>query len=307
MTETWQDQLRTLPVEAVSDCLLCPGVKGKSDTTWDGYLDLSDPYGVLRCPRCGLRWLSPRPNAEGYRRLYSSALYFGGEGASPADYREEAKRRIDYWRARIRTAAGMLSEGRSGLSFFDYGAATGEFVRVAHQEGHACVGLELSADARAAAKARNGVSLLSLDQIGQVEQAQFDVIHMNHVLEHMLDPLAHLRWCADRLNAKGLLVLEVPQQFDNDLDRARRWLHTGGKRPRFDAYSLHHTYFFKPRTMTELLRQAGFHVVRLATSNRNKTPLWPPELKNWILRSFLGCADALHRGGNIIEVYARRA
>jgi len=307
MTETWQDQLSKLPVETVRECLLCLGVAGERDVRWHGYLALGDPYAVLRCPRCGLRWLSPRPNAEGYRRLYSSAMYFGGEGASPADYGDEAKRRIDYWRARIRTAVSRLGDDRTTVSFFDYGAATGEFVRVAREEGHACIGLELSADARAAAKTRNGVSLLSADQIEEVNAMRFDVIHMNHVLEHMPDPLAHLRWCADRLNPRGLLVLEVPQQFDNDLDRIRRWLHVGGKRPRFDAYSLHHTYFFNPRTMTELLRLAGFQLVRLATFNRNKTPLWPPELKNWFLRPFLGCADGLHRGGNIIEVYASRA
>lgn len=305
--ETWQDELRNLPVELVQKCLLCHNAKGQPDIRWRKYLCISDPYDVLRCPQCGLRWLSPRPNASGYQRLYSRALYFGGEGASPANYKDEAKRRVDYWRARIRSAVKALGTGRTTVSFFDYGAATGEFVRVAREEGYACVGLELSTDARATAKVRNGVSLLSLDQIGQVEQMHFDVVHMNHVLEHMPDPLAHLRWCADRLNPWGLLVLEVPQQFDNDLDRVRRWLRAGGKRPRFDAYSLHHTYFFNPRTMTELLRQAGFQLVRLATSNRNKTPLWPPELKNWVLRLFLSGADTVHRGGNIIEVYARRA
>jgi hypothetical protein len=116
-----------------------------------------------------------------------------------------------------------------------------------------------------------------------------------------------LRWCADRLAPGGLLILEVPQQFDNDLDRLRRWLRAGGKRPHFDAYSLHHTYFFNPDTMATLLRKAGFQIKSLSTFNQNKTPLWPPTLKNWILRPMLYAADALHRGGNIIEVYAMPA
>lgn len=307
MKETWQERLRDLPRETVRECLLCKGREGKRDNRWCGYLDLVEPYGVLCCPQCGLRWLSPRPDSEGYRILYSGAMYFGGEGASPTDYRDEAEKRVGYWRSRIRTAANMLGGNRTHISFFDYGAATGEFVRVAREEGHVCIGLELSADARAIAEANNAVSLLSADQMEEVNGMQFDVIHMNHVLEHMPDPLAHLRWCASRLSPQGLLVLEVPQQFDNDLDRLRRWLHIGGKRPRFDAYSLHHTYFFDPHTMTELLRNAGFRLVNLTTFNRNKAPLWPPLLKNWLLRPFLSCADKFHRGGNIIEVYARRA
>jgi len=305
--EIWQEQLRSLPVETVGDCLLCGGVAGQHDDRWYRYLDLVEPYDVLRCPRCGLRWLSPRPDAEGYRKLYSSDMYFGGKGASPVDYRDEAKNRVNYWRARVRTAAAMLERDGSALAFFDYGAATGEFVRVALEEGYGCIGVELSADARVAAKTRNGVSLLAPEQMGEISDVRFDVIHMNHVLEHMPNPLAHLRWCANRLNPQGLLVLEVPQQFDNDLDRLRRWLRAGGKRPHFDAYSLHHTYFFNPGTMTTLLRKAGFQIKTLATFNRSKTPLWPPSLKNWILRPVLSSADVLHRGGNIIEVYATPA
>lgn len=304
MEELWQKQLRNLSVETVRDCLLCGEVAGQHDDRWYRYLGLVEPYDILRCPRCGLRWLSPRPDAGGYRRLYSSDMYFGGKGASPADYCDEAKNRVNYWRARIRTAAAMLERDAPAFAFFDYGAATGEFVRVALEEGHDCVGMELSADARAAARARNGVSLLAPEQMEEISGVRFDVIHMNHVLEHMPNPLTHLRWCADRLNAKGLLVLEVPQQFDNDLDRLRRWLRAGGKRPHFDAYSLHHTYFFTPTTMTTLLRRAGFRIKTLATFNQNKTPLWPPALKNWILRPVLNSADFLHRGGNIIEVYA---
>lgn len=307
MEEIWQQKLRNLPVETVRDCLLCGGVAGQHDDRWYGYLGLVEPYDILRCPRCGLRWLSPRPGAEGYRKLYSSDMYFGGEGASPADYQEEAKNRVDYWRARVRTAVAMLGSNRPATSFLDYGAATGEFVRVALEEGHVCVGVELSADARAAARARNGVTLLAPEQTEEISGMRFDAIHMNHVLEHMPDPLAHLQWCATRLNPNGLVVLEVPQQFDNDLDRLRRWLRIGGKRPHFDAYSIHHTYFFNPRTIAGLLQEAGFRIKTLTTFNRNKTPLWPPTMKNWILRPMLYSADVLHRGGNIIEVYATPA
>ena len=307
MTGTWHEQLCGFPTETVRTCLLCTEVAGERDERWRALLGLVKPYDVLRCPQCSLRWLSPRPTAQGYRDLYSSAMYFGGEGASPADYQDEAKGRVDYWRSRVRGAAAMLKHDASCISFLDYGAATGEFVRVAQEEGHSSVGLELSADARAVAKARNGVLLLSADEVDEINQTQFDVIHMNHVLEHMPDPLAHLRWCASRLSPRGLLILEVPQQFDNDLDRVRRWLLVGGRRPYFDAYSLHHTYFFNPDTMIMLLRMAGFQLESITTFNPNKTPLWPPKLKNWLLRPFLGCADRLHQGGNIIEVYARRA
>jgi SAM-dependent methyltransferase len=233
-------------------------------------------------------------------------MYFGGSGASPADYESSAKARIDYMRARIARLERMANK-EAPLSILDYGAATGDFVRAGLDAGHECIGIELSADARAVAEQKNGVTLLPIDCAEEMADAQFDAIHMNHVLEHMPDPLAHARWCARVLKPDGLFVLEVPQQFDNDLDRFRRGLRVGGRLPRFDAYSLHHTYFFTPSTAATLLAKAGFSVLNLSTFNSDKTPLWPFSPKNYVLRLLLGMADRLHAGGNIIEVFARRA
>lgn len=305
MNSSWQSRLRELPVETVKDCLLCEGVPGAPDPRWRDYLNLVPPFDVVRCPACSLRWLSPRPSAEGYESLYTDAMYFGGDGASPADYESSSKARVDYMRARIARLERMAGK-QAPLSILDYGAATGDFVRAGLDAGHDCIGIELSADARAVAKQKKGVSLLPIDCIEEMADARFDAIHMNHVLEHMPDPLAHARWCARVLKPGGLFVFEVPQQFDNDLDRLRRALRAGGKLPRFDAYSLHHTYFFAPSTVTTLLSKAGFSVRNLSTFNSVRTPLWPFSAKNYVLRSLLGMADRTHAGGNIIEVFAQR-
>jgi len=232
-------------------------------------------------------------------------MYFGGAGASPADYESSTKARIGYMRARVARLENMANK-QAPLSILDYGAATGDFVRAALDAGHDCIGIELSADARSVAKQKNDVALLPVEAAEAMVDARFDAIHMNHVFEHMPDPLGHARWCARVLKPGGLFVLEVPQQFDNDLDRLRRWLRVGGRQARFDAYSLHHTYFFTPSTMTALLAKAGFSVLRLSTFNSDKTPLWPLSLKNYVLRPLLGMADRLHAGGNIIEVFAKR-
>lgn len=305
VNSSWLSRLSELPTEAVKDCLLCEGVSGMPDRRWREYLDLVSPFDVQCCPACSLRWLSPRPTAEGYELLYTDAMYFGGTGASPADYESASKARIDYMRARVARLERM--SGKEGaLSILDYGAATGDFVRAGRDAGHDCIGMELSADARAVAEQKNRVTLLSVDCAEKMADARFDAIHMNHVLEHMPDPLAHARWCAQALKPSGLFVLEVPQQFDNDLDRLRRGLRVGGKQTRFDAYSLHHTYFFTPSTMEALLAKAGFSVLSLSTFNSDKTPLWPLSPKNYVLRSLLGIADRLHAGGNIIEVFAQR-
>jgi hypothetical protein len=99
--------------------------------------------------------------------------------------------------------------------------------------------------------------------------------------------------------------VEVPQQFDNDLDRLKSYLGLA-RAPRFNQYSLHHTYFFTPSTLVRLVDNSGFGLLALSTTNPMHTPLWPPSPANWFLRGFLWAADRLHHGGNIIELYARR-
>jgi SAM-dependent methyltransferase len=306
MIQQWQVALRDLPTEQVPACLLCSGMAGIDDRRFKSLLMLPDSYAIKRCPTCDLRWLSPRPNAEGYRHLYSQEFYFGGNGASPIQYETVASDRFDYFRKRVRRAASILKRD-TPLSILDYGAATGDFVAMARAEGHQCEGIELSVDARATAKRRLDISLLSPTQAESLKPGRFDMLHMNHVLEHMPDPAAHLRWCAGLLKPDGLLVFEVPQQFDNDLDRLRRILGHGGRQSRFDAYSLHHTYFFSPKTASLLLHRNGFRPLRLRTFNPDKTPLWPPRIKPWVLFILLSIADKLHRRGNVIEVIARRS
>jgi 2-polyprenyl-3-methyl-5-hydroxy-6-metoxy-1,4-benzoquinol methylase len=286
------ESLADAPTERVDNCVLCeaPGV---NDPRWAWLLALPEPYGVKRCPTCSLRWLSPRPGAVGLSILYSAEHYFhGGEGTGYSTFVAE---RSEHFRGRLREVAGLAGPNARVL---DYGAATGEFVAIAAEMGMDPVGVEFSEAARREAQAK-GVTLLAPDE---TVNGPFDVIHMNHVLEHMPDPLAHLRWCRSMLSPGGLVVAEVPAQFDNDLDRIKRAL--GKWTPEFNAFSLHHTYFFTSRTMSALFKRAGFQARRVRTfvPTQRPTTSW----KRRILRWLLWLSDKTHRGGDVIEIYAER-
>ncbi len=298
--------LAGLEVEIVADCVLCAGEAGQPDPRFASLLALPPAYGVLRCRGCGLRWLSPRPTRAGYELVYSDTFYFGGGATAVDSYAKLAQARLPYFRDRLARIEAQLP-GESGLRLLEVGAATGEFLAEARARGHDVSGVEFSADARRTAAERHGLQLMSVEASQGLPPATFDAIHMNHVLEHVPDPLAHLRWCRDRLRPGGVIAIEVPQQLDNDLDRLRRLIGWGGRHREFDAYSLHHTYFFSPGSARKLFALAGLDVQRLTTTNPKRTPLWPPAPRNLVLRPLLWLADAVHEGGNLIEVYARRS
>lgn len=288
--------------EIVSTCPICGHSDNERDRDFEALLGLVDPFGVRRCT-CELRWLSPRPTARGYERLYEYERYFDGPDSVEC-YPEIARQRRSYFRHRIKCIERTLTPESASLRILDVGAATGEFVHEAMSRGHQATGLELSAGARAKAKEIYGIDLLGEDLTDFVATHSYDAIHMNHVFEHLPDPAGALGACHGLLREGGILVLEVPQQLHNDLDRLKRIV---GLRHRseFTVYSLHHTYFYDPKSLSRLLEASSFRILSLRTANPARTPLWPPSIKNLFLRCYLWSADKIHKGGNIIEVYCR--
>lgn len=305
MKNKWQEALLNLPKETVVNCILCNAAISYENKRFTNYLALPHPYQILNCSDCDLSWLSPRPTITGYAEVYSDQHYFGSGESSPENYQELVSQRLFYYRKRVQWLKYLMRKN-TPLSILDYGAATGNFVAVARQEGHLCDGVELSGDARLTAIKTLGIKLLSANESQTLNHGQFDVVHMNHVLEHMPDPIGHLQWCRDVLNKDGLLLIEVPNQFHNDLDRVRRFFRVGGKQKIFNSYSLHHTYFFTPSSMRRLMQKSGFEIVKIRTFNPDQAPLRPLRLRNLILRPWLSLSDWTHSGGNIIEVIAKK-
>ncbi len=287
-------------IEFIDSCILCNLSAVAADDRFSFLLGLKQPFAVSKCQRCDLRWLNPRPTQEAYTKLYTNGDYFCSKN-TPDDYRKLAAMRLPYFRHRLIQIERHFPKGQK-LTILDIGAATGEFLDAAAKGGHTVVGIEFSADARRSAYEQYGIRLHSPGSIPAAEHG-YDVIHMNHVLEHLPNPLTTLNQCHQALKPGGLIVIEVPRQFDNDLDRLRSFLSTYHS-PTFNAYSLHHTFFFTPKVLFEFLATAGFHVLQLHTANPNRTPLWPPSFKNSVLRALLYLSDKLHQGGNIIETYA---
>lgn len=278
--------LATTSVESVPACNVC-GRAGAADSRWARLLRLPPPYGVLRCNDCGLRWLSPRPGPDGWAIVYNHEHYFGG---GETGYAQFAAQRVEAFRERLSHFQ------RQGIrSVLDYGAATGEFVEIARALGMAAEGIEFSDAAREVAAARG----LRLHRPDDPLPTTFDLIHMNHVFEHMPDPSAHLRWCARQLNPGGRLFIEVPYQFDNDLDRLRRALGRGGRQLETNAFSLHHTFFYTKESLRRLCEGAGFSVSTLTQPFAPEPPALSPA------RQLMGRMARARGHGDLLRVEAR--
>jgi len=269
---------------------------------------------MVRCYRCNLVQIVPRTDPMVVD--YSQEDYF----ASCLDFQEGAARysaRISLFRRRLQEIDRYREPGR----LLDVGCAKGDFLRLARDEfGWDVVGLDVSAWA-----AEYACSTYDLDvQVASVadalfRQAEFDVIHANHVLEHVSAPLTALQRMWQWLRPGGCLFLEVPNEIDNlpwhlDLLLGRTRAEDGpfGRRkPR--PQSTPHLYFFTRKTLARILESASFEVAALRTRTdttwRTIYPgtTFPVKAQVKIAAFRLACVIGqwMGRGSNIVAVAAR--
>ncbi len=295
----------------VDRCVICGDSAVLHDHKATKFLNLPDPFYVLKCNHCGLRWLGFMPTAEEYRELYE-ACYFGVRDSvdrgwvdefPPAGTYEETVvgDRVPAFEARLRRLEKILPDRGTIL---DIGVATGEFLALARQRGWKVSGLEVSEYACERAKENYGLDvdcgeLLAQDFFGK----SFDVIHLNHVFEHFINPHASFEKLKSIMHEKSLLVIEVPNQFDSLVRRFVNGLRAiyGKNQMERTVYSIHHPYFYNSYSLAQILEQRGFKTISLRTYFPER---WGQNLRRQVLRWLEFVADRVAQGGDNIEIIA---
>jgi SAM-dependent methyltransferase len=81
---------------------------------------------------------------------------------------------------------------------------------------------------------------------------RFDLISVNQVLEHVVDPVSFLRDVRKDLADSGLVYLEVPDVLD-----------LAFLEPAHDRFMMQHLWVFSRSSLTNVCRRAGYTVVSL--------------------------------------------
>lgn len=232
-------------------------------------------WGFRRCenPECDLIWLDPTPLASELSKAYRS--YYTHTQSGSID-RIDAK----WWVcARLIGLYGHLvhytglSERRQDLltrhldgvkpgSLLEIGCGDGSFLSVARERGWKTTGVDSDPQAAQAALKKYGIVV----QVGRIEDCDFprehfDLIVMNHVIEHVLDPAALLSACAAILRREGRVLLVTPNSAGlGHVVFGRRW--RGLEPPR-------HFHLFSPGTLERTTHGNGLHCVCLNTTSVN--------------------------------------
>jgi SAM-dependent methyltransferase len=205
-------------------------------------------YQLVECPECRTRRLNPLPSQRELDRFYAP-YYYGSDW-----FKQEAKG--------FMFGNAMLPAGPSG-KFLDVGCGLGFFLEgVRRSSSWKAYGVEISPEAASFAREK-----LNLDvYCGELPSAGFpdrffDYLHVNNVLEHVLDPPGFLRECRRILQPGGFLYLSVPNGPADSANMIRFYLSEG--MPSFCKSG--HLFYFSRYALRHLFRESCFDIASSRT------------------------------------------
>jgi SAM-dependent methyltransferase len=235
------------------------------------YRTAPNEFLMVKCRRCGLVYLNPRPSEAETERIYPETYHAFGFKASEYGLIYRVRRWLESKRL-LRWCRGLPSQAR----ILDVGCGDGfhlELLRDFGRKEWRLAGLDLDFRAVAAAQSRgldvDQGDLLSVD----LAPGSYDLILLIMTIEHVADPVGVLARVAELLVPGGRVVLVTDNAGSPDF-RIFGGRHWGGYHfPR-------HTYLFNRATMRRLAATAGLAVERLTTG---ASPVnWVYSLRNWI-------------------------
>lgn len=178
-------------------------------------------FSIVSCIGCSNRWTFI-PEEIDADLLYEDEVY------SVVDNRRSIFERVIFREARnVLEKASFISNSKT-KRLLDFGSGKGQFLTIAKESGWTGIGIETAKERADFAREKYGVEVRQeFYSEGKVGEGNFDMITLNHVLEHLPDPLGLLKILLDsNLSKEGLIYIEVPRADSWQANIAgENWMH----------------------------------------------------------------------------------
>jgi 2-polyprenyl-3-methyl-5-hydroxy-6-metoxy-1,4-benzoquinol methylase len=231
-----------------------------SDTTVLFRAGEAQSHQIVRCNKCGLMYASPRPEPPQHVTLAERTVTETEKLLIKGRIEKEKLQVRDY-----RETREMLNKrfpGRGNL--LEIGSGYGYLLSAFERDGWSVKGVDPDYFACDVARENNKVDVFSgILQDMDLPEESMDVVIMNHVIEHIPDPLALISDIRKILRPGGVLVMETPcydTLMFKLLGRRERSLSCDG-----------HIYFFTTASLKALSEAAGFRQLKTSRVGRSLT------------------------------------
>lgn len=226
--------------------------------------DGTGPYTLHRCGACEFASVFPTPTPEALAKAYDVSYYThelvsDGPGARLLDnLRFKIAARLDRGTP-ISMDWFVKRFGERRVSVCEIGCGDGALLVALSRAGYRVRGVEPDPNARSTAEgAALGIDVLvgtAEDLPAAIRDDRFDVVVLNHVLEHTADPISAIRNAGGLLAPGGLLVVETPNHTSIGFARAKEtWAFLDVPR---------HLHFFTEASLKKVCESGGVSVAEV--------------------------------------------
>ena len=232
-----------------TECRICAG---KDRRVVSGVGRDAKPLTTVICTGCGLVHSHPIPTKEELDRFYAVDY----RKAYKSTYEPKLKHTYRYAPGAYQRAAQIAGHASPEQTrFLDIGSGSGEFLYMARKMGFEVTGVEPNTGYADYTKRVLGLPVQNCTyETADLRDDGYDIINLNHVLEHLPDPLASLRAINGLLRDNGLFSVAVPNIQNTNHAPSTRFHYA-------------HIYNFNHETLKAMLLKAGFKIIPAASAS----------------------------------------
>ncbi len=252
------DKLKQDDFEEVN-CFRC-GVKGN-------LMYRRGPFGVVKCPKCGQMFISPRLHEKKREEIYENSNYFEDiyGFSKKVNLALVLKKIWDY--GRLSLIRALLQNQIKGKKILEIGCAYGIFLKTARKMGFEVTGIEISA--KALEKAKQNFDITA--HLGTIEKVQlpenyYDVVCFWDVIEHVENPALFLQSVYRTTKNNGIIAFSCPyiDSIPSQILKSRWWT----------LYPEQHLWQFTPYTLKMAFSDAHLQLLKIIRAPISPTNLF---------------------------------
>lgn len=225
-------------------------------------------YQIIRDPEFGYLRTEPIPTAQEVEEYYRREFYASDRpqfnDSSLSAQQEMAEKEFNQSRFReiADVCAGFLGV-LPGLSLLDIGCGYGETMLFFRRLGMKVRGLDPSPEAAEHGREHGlDVQTLGIESLACLGGEQYSIVTLLNVLEHLRHPGETLRGIRRLLTPGGILVIDVPNEY-NALQITAAAEYGLGE---WWVAPPSHINYFDPESLASLLEKCGYNVCDMAAS-----------------------------------------
>jgi len=214
------------------------------------------------CNSCGFIFTNPRPIQEEMKHFYETTYrqFYTGADHPERDYLENSSRYVRAQRIFSFVRPFLIETGMTSPSVLDVGCGSGILLHFFREYSPTSqlYGIEPGKHYAEFAGEKNQAEIFHgevdafISRASQIDEP-CDIITLNHVLEHLYNPVERLIDLRLLIKGNGLLLIEVPNLLSPDWTDKNKIFHIA------------HISHFTTTTLRRSIRTAGFEVLKYTT------------------------------------------